>query len=146
MGLHKDATGVELHYPKGAEADAGVALDLDDSHASAMHWTNRDGSLDYLVIATSESPRRIYWGESGLGLAMTHKIPKNSSTAAVFEDTDGTDFLVIGTTTGATFLQVGNSSSRLGFHGATPVAQQAGAGITTVAQLVTVLQNLGLLS
>ena len=35
---------------------------------------------------------------------------------------------------------------RLGFFGAGPSLQQAGAGITTVAQLVTVLQNYGLLS
>lgn len=35
---------------------------------------------------------------------------------------------------------------RLGFFGGGPVLQQAGAGITTVAQLVTVLQNYGLLS
>lgn len=40
----------------------------------------------------------------------------------------------------------GVNSSEIGFYGVSPVARQSGAAITTVAQLVTALQNLGLLS
>lgn len=39
-----------------------------------------------------------------------------------------------------------NASDDIGFFGATAVAQQSSSGITTVADLVTILQNYGLLS
>jgi len=43
-------------------------------------------------------------------------------------------------------LSLGNASGTVGFFGATPVVQQSSTGITTVAQVVTVLQAYGLLT
>lgn len=43
-------------------------------------------------------------------------------------------------------LDIGGGSSAIGFFGATPVTLQSSIGVTTVAQVVTILKNYGLLS
>lgn len=47
---------------------------------------------------------------------------------------------------GGVATQVGQAGANLGFYGVTPVGRQSSASITTVAQLVTALKDLGLLS
>ena len=43
-------------------------------------------------------------------------------------------------------VTVGAATGSVSFYGATPVAKQSSSGVTTVAGLITLLQNLGLVS
>lgn len=109
------------------------------------------------IDSTATGIKELVNGVNNAGIEMTVGDTNNSGiTGAVSgDDNSGIQLTVVGTNNGGIELLAGgngavniqaNSLGQLGFFNAGPVTQQAGAGITTVAQLVAALQAYGLLS
>jgi hypothetical protein len=97
---------------------------------ATFNWTVDSGPI-ILSTGTAGAGTVTLTG-AGVGVTCTNATDKFTVTA------DTHSVFVAGTDGGGTPV--------LGFFGIGPVAKQSSAGVTTVAQLVTILQNYGLLS
>jgi hypothetical protein len=105
-------------------AAAGTGVLIADAGTNGINVVST-GSGGVSLTAQNAAGGITVQDEAGAGITV-------SSTGGVVE-LSGTDVIV-------------GTGNNLAFYGVTPVARQSSTGITTVAQLVTALKNLGLLS
>lgn len=107
------------------ESDSAAAIELTAQGTGIILLQANDGSAGISITDN---------GSAGITITDTGTGPITINSAG--------SFVAIEALSGA----VGINGATLGFYGVTGVARQSSAGITTVAQLVTALKNLGLLS
>lgn len=139
-------------YVIGSPATSGAQLvNSPFYYMQSNYWNGSASSTLYGSIRTvADTTAPTGHMAFGFGLASTTAVAHLDSygnftvlpTAGIDTMTAGSMFVG---KTNATSITVGKTGSLLGFYGHTPAAQPSATGITTLAQLITVLQSNGTL-
>ena len=122
-----------------------VALDANGG-TIGTHVNMSIASNAWGVTGTAAGTPYITVNHNQVGLGVATAFPVKSIDELFDASTATPTWTIVANSTHTVIEVDAPGFGRLGFFGAGPAFQQAGAGITTVAQLVTVLQNYGLLS